>query len=443
MQGKSEVDARMNRYSFCWCVLLLAAGLSSAGQAPTAKPIDVAVRAGRILDVRTGKYVEEQIIWIEGERIKAMGGAAEIQKLLPAGTSIIDFSGKTVLPGLIDAHTHLTLSAEVRGHPPTHLSFPRQALMGAHNARLTLDAGFTTVRNVAAYGYSDIALRDSINAGETEGPRILASGPAITITGGHDDETTLAPQFNYSSEGVANGVPAVLARVRENVKYGADVIKFMATGAVLSPDANPQAEEFSGEEMNAIVAEAHRLGRKVAAHAQGVQGIKDAVRAGVDSIEHGSYIDEEAIVLMRQHGTYLVPTVFLGEWFLEHYREFGWTDETVARPRAIIAMAQQNLSRAFREGVRVGFGTDAAEFPHGMNAHEFPVMVRLGLTPLQAIQAATVNDADLLGWSDRIGTLEPGKFADLIAVDGDPLQDVTVLEHVQFVMKGGQVIKGP
>ena len=281
-----------------------------AGTAATA----TAVKAGRVLDVRTGKYLEKQIIWIEDGRIKATGSEAELSGKLPANIRITDLSHSTVLPGLIDCHTHLTDSPYLMGPRQLHTSVPRAALRGAHNARVTLEAGFTTVRNVGAHGYADIALRDAINAGDVLGPRMLASGPALSITGGHGDENFLAPQFHVAGDGVADGVSAVIAKVRENIKFGADVIKFMATGGVMSEGDNPATEQYSPEEMRVIIQTAHQLGRKVAAHAHGASGIRDAALAGVDSIEHGSFIDEEGIQAMKQHGTYLVPTLYLGDW---------------------------------------------------------------------------------------------------------------------------------
>jgi imidazolonepropionase-like amidohydrolase len=382
------------------------------------------------------------MILIEGDRIREVGDERELLPHVPSDARVVDLSRYTVLPGLIDAHTHLTGSPYLMGYRSLAVSVPREALLGARNARVTLEAGFTTVRNVGASGFADIALRDAINAGDVPGPRILASGPPLGITGGHCDENLLAPEFHFFSEGVANGVPAVMAKVREDIKYGADLIKFCATGGVLSKGDNAELEQYSPEEMQAIIREAHRLGRKVAAHAHGARGIKDAVLAGVDSIEHGSFIDEEDIQLMKQHGTYLVPTLYLGDWLLENYQKLGLTDDMVAKAKLVLPAARQNVARAFREGVKVAFGTDAAVYPHGLNAHEFAVMVKLGLTPLAAIQAATVNAADLLGWSDQIGTLEPGKYADLIAVEGDPLKDVTTLENVKVVLKGGEVVRG-
>ncbi len=401
----------------------------------------VAVKAERLLDVRSGNYLSDQLILIENGKVREVGKAADVQAHVPAGAKVVDLSRYTVLPGLIDAHTHLTFTPSSEGYRGLGISYPREALTGARNARVTLQAGFTTVRNVGAGGYSDIALRDAINAGDVPGPRMVASGPALGITGGHCDENLLAPQFHAFDLGVADGVPAVMAKVRENIKYGSDVIKFCATGGVLSEGDSPDGEQYSPEEMRALIAEAHRLGRKAAAHAHGALGIKDAVLAGVDSIEHGSFINEEDIQLMKEHGTYLVPTLYLGDWFLENYQKLGVTENMAAKAKYVMPAARQNVGRAFREGVKVAFGTDAAVYPHGLNAHEFAVMVKLGMTPLASIQAATLNAADLLGWSDRVGSLEPGRFADLVAVDGDPLQDVTVLQNVKVVMKGGEVVK--
>jgi imidazolonepropionase-like amidohydrolase len=418
---------------------LLAAIASQAQQAST--PREIAVKAGRVLDVRTGKYAENQIIWIEGDRIKAVGTEAELKSKIPSSATTVDLSGETVLPGLIDCHTHLTFSPQLLGVRGLHMSVPREALLGARNARVTLEAGFTTVRNVGASGFSDVALRDAIIAGDVTGPRMLVSGPALSITGGHGDENFLAPQFNFSSEGVADGVDAVIHRVRENIKYGADVIKFHASGGVLSEGDNPALAQYSPEEMQAIIITAHGLGRKVAAHAHSAVAIQEAVKAGVDSIEHGSFIDEQGIQLMKQHGTYLVPTLYLGDWFLANYSSLGLTEDVVAKAKVVMPAARANIARAFHEGVKVAFGTDSAVYPHGLNARELAVMVKLGLTPLQAIQAATINAADLIGWQDRVGAVEEGKYADIIAVRGDPLADVTAIESVSFVMKGGDVVK--
>jgi imidazolonepropionase-like amidohydrolase len=270
---------------------------------------------------------------------------------------------------------------------------------------------------------------------------MLVSGPALSITGGHWDENYLAPQFAFSKEAVADGIDGVMKKVRENIKYGADLIKVMATGGVVTEADNPAIAQYSPEEMKAIVETAHGLGRKVAAHAHAAAGIKNAVLAGADSIEHGSYIDEDGIQLMKRHGTYLVPTVYLEDWVTKNLQTLGWTPSTIEKAKTVIPVARKNVSHAFKSGVKVAFGTDAGVYPHGLNGREFATMVEMGLTPLQSIQAATVNAADLVGWPEKVGTIEAGKWADIIAVDGDPLRNVTTLEHVKFVMKGGEVVK--
>ena len=275
----------------------------------------VAVHAGHVLDVKTGRLLADQTLIIEDRKIVSSGAAAEAK--IPANALRIDLPNATVLPGLIDAHTHLTMDPKF-GYEELGISIPRETLIGAKNARNTLNAGFTTVRNVGAAGYSDVALRDAINAGDVPGPRMLVSGPPLTITGGHADNNLLPFEYHATAEGVADGVDGVRHMVRQNIKYGADLIKFMASGGVLSKGDNPQASQYTLEEMKVIVAEAHRLGRKVAAHAHGAQAILWASEAGVDSIEHGSYIDEAAIAEMKKNGTYLVPTLYLGDWFLEN-----------------------------------------------------------------------------------------------------------------------------
>ena len=403
------------------------------------RPSRIIIHAAKLLEVKTGKTLADQAIVIDGDKIVSVGPMVQVQR--STSDRLIDLPNATVLPGLTDAHTHLTGDPRNIGYQSLGISIPRATLTGARNARLTLEAGFTTVRNVGAQGYSDVALRDAINAGDISGPRMLVSGPALGITGGHCDEDLLPFEYHATAEGVADGVEGVQHKAREVIKYGADLIKICATGGVLSKGDNPQASQYTLEEMKAIVADAHRLGRKVAAHAHGAQGILWASQAGVDSIEHGSYIDDAAIAEMKKNGTYLVPTLYLGDWFIEHAAENHVPDFLLVKAKAVMPAARKNVAHAFASGVKVAFGTDAAVYPHGLNAREFAVMVKLGLTPLQAIQAATVNAADLLGWSDKIGGIDPGKWADIIAVDGDPLQDVTALEHVKFVMKGGAVVK--
>jgi imidazolonepropionase-like amidohydrolase len=431
-----KLSRRMSLLVIALCCYAVFSINSSWAQpaAPAAKT--VVIRAGHLLDVKTGKTLANQIIVIQGDKIASVGAAAQI----PAGAQVVDLSNATVLPGLIDAHTHVTMPTNF-GYSRLAISVPREALIGAKNARVTLDAGFTTIRNVGANGFTDVALRDAINAGDVPGPRMLVSGPALSITGGHCDNNLLPFDYHATEGGVADGVEAVQHKVREIIKYGADLIKVCATGGVLSKGDNPQSSQYTPEEMKAIVADAHRLGRKVAAHAHGAEGIRWASEAGVDSIEHGSYIDDAAIAAMKKNGTYLVPTLYLADWFLENAERIGTPADLIAKAREVMPAARKNVARAFAAGVKVGFGTDAAVYPHGLNAHEFAVMVKLGLTPLQAIQAATINDADLLGWADKVGTIEAGKWADIVAVDGDPLADVTTLERVKFVMKGGEVVR--
>lgn len=414
--------------------LLMTLALASAQDRKPATPEIKIIHAGHMLDVKMGRTVDDVWVVIEDGKIVRIGNGAE------PGADIIELPNATLLPGLIDAHTHLTSDPNF-GYQELGISVPKEALIGAKNARITLEAGFTTVRNVGASGYTDIALRDAINEGMIPGPHIIASGPPLSITGGHCDNNLLPYEYHARSDGAADGIEAVQHKVREVIKYGADVIKVCATGGVLSKGDDPQASQYTLEEMKAIVADAHRLGRKVAAHAHGAQGILWASEAGVDSIEHGSYMDDADIRMMKAKGTYLVPTLYLGDWMTENAEKIGLPEMYAAKMRAVIPQARANLKKAFAAGVKVAFGTDAAVYPHGLNAHEFAVYVKLGMTPLQAIQTATINAADLLGWSDRIGTLEPNKFADIIAVNGDPTKDVTLLQNPVFVMKGGQVYK--
>ncbi len=420
------------------CALLLALPVWAVGQTvPEAR--HVVVYAGHMLDVKTGNTLADQAIEIEGDRIVSVGPAASVKA--PADAAVVRLPAATVVPGLIDVHTHLTFNLGDTGYSGLGISVPREALNGARNARVTLEAGFTTVRNVGARGYSDVALRDAINAGDVPGPRMEVSGPALGITGGHCDNNLLPFDYHASDEGVADGVENVQHKVREVIKYGADVIKICATGGVLSKGDDPNASQFTLEEMKAIVAEAHRLGRKVAAHAHGAEGVRWASEAGVDSVEHGHLMDDDAIRTLKKNGTYLVPTLYLMDWYRENLERSKVPEYSRRKFEMVSAAGRQNIQKAMQAGVKIALGTDAAVYPHGLNAHELAVYVRLGMTPLQAIRTATVNAADLLGWSDKVGAIEPGKYADIIAVDGDPLKDVTTLERVKFVMKGGETVK--
>jgi imidazolonepropionase-like amidohydrolase len=441
---KSLPLAKAARVTSRWGVLIavvlaMLAGITETSHAQSPAPKRTVLRPGRLLDVRTGQLRTNQAIIIEGDKITQVISASDVKAA--AGDTTIELPDATLLPGLIDAHTHLTFDLSSLGYQGLAISTAREALHGARNARVTLEAGFTTVRNLGAKDYADIALRDAINEGDAIGPRIVASGPALGITGGHCDENLLPPAFHHGGDGVADGVEAVQHKVREVIKYGADVIKICATGGVLSKGDDPNASQYTLEEMKAIVADAHRLGRRVAAHAHGAEGVRWASEAGVDSIEHGHLMDDAAIATLKKNGTYLVPTLFLTEYMQEHLEHSNVPEFSKQKMRDVSAAAQRNAKKAIAAGVKVAFGTDAAVYPHGLNAGEFHVYVKLGMTPLAAIQTATINASDLLGWTKIVGTIEEGKWADLIAVDGDPTKDVTILEHVKFVMKGGEVFK--
>lgn len=420
------------------CLGLGLTTFSARGQ-ESARPVAnrTLVRAGHVLDVKTGKLADHQTIVVLGDKIESIGPSASVTA--QPGDRVLDLGGMTVMPGLIDVHTHLTMNPDFDPYHELISTSAKEAINGVVNARTTLMAGFTTVRNVGADGFVDVDLRDAINAGQVPGPHMQVSGPLLGITGGHCDRNLLPIQYRRVGDGVADGVEQVQHKVRENIKYGADLIKICATGGVLSKGDDPQASQFTLEEMKAIVADAHRLGRKVAAHAHGAQGILWATEAGVDSIEHGSYIDDASIAEMKKRGTYLVPTLYLEDWMVEK----GHLPPIYYQKMVdVSAVAKQNIKHAMEAGVKIALGTDAAVYPHGLNAHELDVYVnQLGMSPLSALQTATVNAADLMGWSAKTGTLEAGKWADIIGIDKNPLDDVRVLEEVKFVMKGGEVYK--
>jgi imidazolonepropionase-like amidohydrolase len=418
---------------------LAAASLLSAQQAEKQAPQRTLVRAGHLLDVKTGKLSDAQTIVVVGDTIRAIAPTASVAAQ-PSDT-VIDLGGLTVMPGLIDVHTHLTGDPDFDPYHELISTDAREAITGVANARTTLLAGITTVRNVGAGGYTDVDLRDAVDAGQVPGPHMQVSGPPLGITGGHCDENLLPIQYHVEADGVADGIAAVQKKVRQNIKYGANLIKICATGGVLSKGDDPQASQYTLEEMQAIVADAHRLGRKVAAHAHGAQGILWATEAGVDSIEHGSYINDEAIAEMKKRGTYLVPTLYLEDWMVESGHLPPFYHQKMVD---VSAVAKSNIKRAMQAGVKIAMGTDAAVYPHGLNAHELDVYVnQLGMAPLAALQTATINAADLMGWTAKTGTLEPGKWADVIAVDKNPIDDIRVLQDVKFVMKAGVVYKSP
>ncbi|HEX6938067.1 MAG TPA: amidohydrolase family protein [Longimicrobiales bacterium] len=428
--------------------LILAGALAAiapatlAAQEPTAER-PVAIRAGRLIDTAAGRVVEGAILVIRGETIEAVGRDIDI----PDGADVIDLSDHTVMPGFIDMHTHLTGDPS-GGYADRALhQWPGYAaLVGAKNARLTLLAGFTTVRDVGAGDWADVALRDAIRDGLVPGPRMFVAAQSIGITGGHCDTNGFRPDLREEPgpmQGIANGADEAVKAVRYAIKYGADVIKICATGGVLSAGDAVGVQQLTEEEMRAIVETARMAERKVAAHAHGVEGIKAAIRAGVASIEHGSILDDEAIRLMKQHGTYLVPTMMAFRAVVEGARAGKLAPWSAAKALEIAPHARRSVEKAIAAGIPIAFGTDAGVFPHGTNAGEFRLLVDAGMSPMDAIRSATLHAARLLGQEARLGTLEPGKLADVVAVRGNPLDDIGTLEHVDFVMKGGTVYKRP
>lgn len=418
-----------------WVSALAVAAMVGAAEAGPG-----AVHCGKLLDVRAGKVLADQVVVFDDAGIITAVGPAATTKL-PDGVKASELTTLTCLPGLIDAHTHLTSNASDHGYQALGISVPRHATIGVKNARITLMAGFTTVRNVGADGYADVAVRDAVNAGDVPGPRMQVSGPMLSITGGHGDDNLLPFEFHHSDEGVADGPWALRAKVRQNIKYGVDLIKISASGGVLSKGDTAGGEQLTLEEMQAIVAEAHKAGRKVAAHAHGTGAIKDAILAGVDSVEHASLIDAEGIKLAKQHGTFLVFDIYNDDFILTEGLKNGMLPESIAKEKLIGRLQRENFKKAFQGGARMAFGTDAAVYPHGDNARQFAKMVEWGMQPIDALRAATLNAAELMGWQDKIGELSPGHYADIVAVAGNPLEDVRVLEHVAFVMKGGVVVK--
>lgn len=413
------------------------AGGNVAQGLPAAKtPARVAIHAGRVLDTRTGKYATDVFIVVEGDRIASVGAAA------PEGVPIIDLSSQTVLPGLTDCHAHiLGNQKDESATAGLRMSSPMGAIWGYHNLQIWLDHGFTSLRDAGEsdLAYGQFALRDAIKQGLIRGPRIVSAGNFISVSGGHGDADVLAPDKALArGPNIADTVDEVSDAVRHDIKYGADWIKLMATGGVLDPLSDYRVQELSEAQMERAVEVAHRAGKHVMVHAEGTEGIKAAVRAGVDSIEHGTMLDEEGAALMEQHDTWLVPTLYSFQFGAENDAKLGADPVSVAKDKAILSAQQPAFTLALKHHLKIAYGTDTDP---DYSSKEFSALVRGGLSPLGAIQAATVNAAVLLGTAQDTGAIEPGKFADIIAVSGDPLKDITVMEHVTFVMKGGEVIK--
>ena len=401
-----------------------------------------AIHAGRLIDTETGTVRTKQVILINGNKITAVGADVAI----PPGAKVIDLSGATVLPGLIDCHTHLVADArDLEPLAELRKTAAQVALESVPNARATLMAGFTTVRDVGTYrAFVDLALRDAIARGDIIGPRVYGAGAYVTVSGGAGALNGLAPDIQLPRDlrlGVADGPYQVRQRIREIVSQGADLIKILATGAVLTHRSNPGAEEFTPEELSAAVDEARKHGLRVAAHAHGPAGIKNAVRAGAASIEHGTLIDDEGIALMRERGTYLVADIYNDEYLMGDAARQGLPKDFLEKERNLGQIQRENFRKAVQAGVKIAFGTDSGVYPHGWNAKQFAYQVKYGQTPMQAIQSATINAAELIGVAEQIGSIRPGKLADLIAVPGNPLEDITQLERVSFLMKDGKIYK--
>jgi imidazolonepropionase-like amidohydrolase len=428
-----------------WIGLLLC--VSAADPAPKAAPKPVVVKAGRLYDGTGDAYHHgKQVVVIEGDRITAAGPSGQVK--IPEGAEVIDLSDATVLPGLIDCHTHLANRADRYDEvlkfkdTPFHRSFA-----AVKNAKTTIEAGFTTIRDLGGPPFLAVDLRESINDGFVPGPRIVASGPGVSMTGGHGDLNNYAPQVRITmfpeerDYRIADGPDQVRHVVRAQLKHGVDVIKIHATGGVLSRGDSPGSPQFTIDELRAAVEEAHAAGRKIAAHAHGPQGIKNAVIAGVDSIEHGSLLDDEGIALMVKHGTWLVADIYNDDYLVGRAREFKIPEEFIAKEKALGQAQRDNFAKAVKAGVKVAFGTDAGIYPHGENARQFAYMVKYGCSPAKALRSATSDAAELIGRAKDVGRIAPGYYADLVAVKGDPLEDIKAMETIGFVMKGGKVYK--
>ncbi len=422
------------------CIVGMSA--TSAGQvaqpAPQAAKI-VAVKAARLIDGLGGAPISNAVVLIDNDRITGVGAGLSV----PPGAQVIDLGAATVLPGFIDCHTHVTGQPGDNFYEDLFKRSPIDEAITAHiYAKRTLEAGFTTIRDVGSEEFVDVALKKAINHGDIPGPRMLVAGLALSATGGHGDLNGYSPYLSFKTfSGVADGIDAIRKLIRTDVRQGADVIKVLATAGVLSEEDSEGAPQYSQEELDTVVQEANMWERRVAAHAHGAEGIKRAIRAGVNSVEHASFIDDEGIRLAKEKGTFLVMDIYNDDYIMTEYARRGYPQAILEKEKRVGRTQRENFRKAWKAGVKMAFGTDAGVYPHGDNARQFAKMVEWGMTPMEAIKAATGSAAELLGWGDRIGTLQKGRFADLVAVNGDPLADITILQKVQFVMKGGVVYK--
>lgn len=428
------------RHLFCCSLWLVSASCLFGADQPSPSTNLSVIKAGRLLDVNSGQLLQTQAVVIRGDQIESIIPQAQFKEL--PGATIIDLASSVLLPGLIDCHTHITFQPENYYEDKFRKSPIDYAVVAHVYARKTLEAGFTSCRDLGAGEFIDLALKKAIDQGKIPGPRLFVAGLSLGATGGHVDELTgFSPYVRIEGlSGTADGVEEIRKKVRVNIKNGADWIKMIATAGVLSEEESVGAPQYSIEEMRAMVEEAHMWGRKVAAHAHGTEGIKRAVQAGVASIEHGSFLDDEAIQLMKEKGTVLVADIYNDDYILAEFSRLGYPEKIIEKERRVGRIQRESFQKAVKAGVKVAYGTDAGVYPHGWNAKQFAHMVRWGLTPIQAIQAATVHAAELLG-NSRIGLIAPGRYADLIAVNSNPLDDVTVLEKVSFVMKAGIIHK--
>jgi imidazolonepropionase-like amidohydrolase len=434
--GRRNATKSKMKFKFTLGILLFTSSLA-LGQSSIK-----AIKAGRLIDVDKGVVLKNQIILLDSNMIIDIGPTLSI----PKNAQIIDLSNATVLPGLIDCHTHITSQPSGDYYGDIFRKTPVDYAVTAHIfAKRTLEAGFTACRDVGAAGFVDVALRNAIDRGDIPGPRLKVATLYIGSTGSHGDLNGFSPYVSFYTPkqmtGVADGVDEIRKQVRYNIKYGADVIKFGASAGVLSEEESVGAPQFTQEEMNAIVDEAKMWGRKTCAHAHGTEAIKMAVKAGVASIEHGSFIDEEGIKLMKERGTYLVADIYNDDYILSEYAKLGYPQKILDKERMVGKLQRENFAKAVKAGVKIAYGTDSGVYPHGWNGKQFFYMNKFGLSPMQAIQAATHNAADLLNWSDKIGSISKGKYADIIAVEGNPIDDIKLLENVQFVMKNGEIVK--